>query len=301
MVYKNIREMIGNTPILKIDRYVQYKDFESEIFVKLEGFNPTGSVKDRAVLGMIEALENEGKINSDTIIIEPTSGNTGISIASIAVASKYKSIIVMPESMSIERRKIITSLGQELVLTKASLGMSGAIAKANELHNNILNSVILNQFNNQNNYLSHYQTAKELIRDLNNIDILIAGVGTGGTITGIAKYFKENNINTKIVAVEPAESSVLSNNKPGSHKIQGIGAGFIPSILDLSLIDEIVTVSYLECVEEMHIFSKTEGLLIGISSGAVLAALRKLNIGNKKVALIFPDLGYKYLSSDIYK
>ena len=301
MVYKNIKEMIGNTPILKIDRYVQYKDFESEIFVKLEGFNPTGSVKDRAVLGMIEALENEGKINSDTIIIEPTSGNTGISIASIAVASKYKSIIVMPESMSIERRKIITSLGQELVLTKASLGMSGAIAKANELHNNILNSVILNQFNNQNNYLSHYQTAKELIRDLNNIDILIAGVGTGGTITGIAKYFKENNINTKIVAVEPAESSVLSNNKPGSHKIQGIGAGFIPSILDLSLIDEIVTVSYLECLEEMHIFSKTEGLLIGISSGAVLAALRKLNIGNKKVALIFPDLGYKYLSSDIYK
>lgn len=301
MVYKNIKEMIGNTPILKIDRYVQYKDFESEIFVKLEGFNPTGSVKDRAVLGMIEALENEGKINSDTIIIEPTSGNTGISIASIAVASKYKSIIVMPESMSIERRKIITSLGQELVLTKASLGMSGAIAKANELHNNILNSVILNQFNNQNNYLSHYQTAKELIRDLNNIDILIAGVGTGGTITGIAKYFKENNINTKIVAVEPAESSVLSNNKPGSHKIQGIGAGFIPNILDLSLIDEIVTVSYLECVEEMHIFSKTEGLLIGISSGAVLAALRKLNIGNKKVALIFPDLGYKYLSSDIYK
>ena len=301
MVYKNIKEMIGNTPILKIDRYVQYKDFESEIFVKLEGFNPTGSVKDRAVLGMIEALENEGKINSDTIIIEPTSGNTGISIASIAVASKYKSIIVMPESMSIERRKIITSLGQGLVLTKASLGMSGAIAKANELHNNILNSVILNQFNNQNNYLSHYQTAKELIRDLNNIDILIAGVGTGGTITGIAKYFKENNINTKIVAVEPAESSVLSNNKPGSHKIQGIGAGFIPSILDLSLIDEIVTVSYLECVEEMHIFSKTEGLLIGISSGAVLAALRKLNIGNKKVALIFPDLGYKYLSSDIYK
>ena len=301
MVYKNIKEMIGNTPILKIDRYVQYKDFESEIFVKLEGFHPTGSVKDRAVLGMIEALENEGKINSDTIIIEPTSGNTGISIASIAVASKYKSIIVMPESMSIERRKIITSLGQELVLTKASLGMSGAIAKANELHNNILNSVILNQFNNQNNYLSHYQTAKELIRDLNNIDILIAGVGTGGTITGIAKYFKENNINTKIVAVEPAESSVLSNNKPGSHKIQGIGAGFIPSILDLSLIDEIVTVSYLECLEEMHIFSKTEGLLIGISSGAVLAALRKLNIGNKKVALIFPDLGYKYLSSDIYK
>lgn len=301
MVYKNIKEMIGNTPILKIDRYVQYKDFESEIFVKLEGFNPTGSVKDRAVLGMIEALENEGKINSDTIIIEPTSGNTGISIASIAVASKYKSIIVMPESMSIERRKIITSLGQELVLTKASLGMSGAIAKANELHNNILNSVILNQFENQNNYLSHYQTAKELIRDLNNIDILIAGVGTGGTITGIAKYFKENNINTKIVAVEPAESSVLSNNKPGSHKIQGIGAGFIPNILDLSLIDEIVTVSYLECVEEMHIFSKTEGLLIGISSGAVLAALRKLNIGNKKVALIFPDLGYKYLSSDIYK
>ena len=301
MVYKNIKEMIGNTPILKIDRYVQYKDFESEIFVKLEGFNPTGSVKDRAVLGMIEALENEGKINSDTIIIEPTSGNTGISIASIAVASKYKSIIVMPESMSIERRKIITSLGQELVLTKASLGMSGAIAKANELHNNILNSVILNQFDNQNNYLSHYQTAKELIRDLNNIDILIAGVGTGGTITGIAKYFKENNINIKIVAVEPAESSVLSNNKPGSHKIQGIGAGFIPSILDLSLIDEIVTVSYLECVEEMHIFSKTEGLLIGISSGAVLAALRKLNIGNKKVALIFPDLGYKYLSSDIYK
>ena len=301
MVYKNIKEMIGNTPILKIDRYVQYKDFESEIFVKLEGFNPTGSVKDRAVLGMIEALENEGKINSDTIIIEPTSGNTGISIASIAVASKYKSIIVMPESMSIERRKIITSLGQELVLTKASLGMSGAIAKANELHNNILNSVILNQFDNQNNYLSHYQTAKELIRDLNNIDILIAGVGTGGTITGIAKYFKENNINTKIVAVEPAESSVLSNNKPGSHKIQGIGAGFIPNILDLSLIDEIVTVSYLECVEEMHIFSKTEGLLIGISSGAVLAALRKLNIGNKKVALIFPDLGYKYLSSDIYK
>ncbi len=301
MVYKNIKEMIGNTPILKIDRYVQYKDFESEIFVKLEGFNPTGSVKDRVVLGMIEALENEGKINSDTIIIEPTSGNTGISIASIAVASKYKSIIVMPESMSIERRKIITSLGQELVLTKASLGMSGAIAKANELHKNILNSVILNQFDNQNNYLSHYQTAKELIRDLNNIDILIAGVGTGGTITGIAKYFKENNINTKIVAVEPAESSVLSNNKPGSHKIQGIGAGFIPSILDLSLIDEIVTVSYLECVEEMHIFSKTEGLLIGISSGAVLAALRKLNIGNKKVALIFPDLGYKYLSSDIYK
>lgn len=301
MVYKNIKEMIGNTPILKIDRYVQYKDFESEIFVKLEGFNPTGSVKDRSVLGMIEALENEGKINSDTIIIEPTSGNTGISIASIAVASKYKSIIIMPESMSIERRKIITSLGQELVLTKASLGMSGAIAKANELHNNILNSVILNQFNNQNNYLSHYQTAKELIRDLNNIDILIAGVGTGGTITGIAKYFKENNINTKIVAVEPAESSVLSNNKPGSHKIQGIGAGFIPNILDLSLIDEIVTVSYLECVEEMHIFSKTEGLLIGISSGAVLAALRKLNIGNKKVALIFPDLGYKYLSSDIYK
>ena len=301
MVYKNIKEMIGNTPILKIDRYVQYKDFESEIFVKLEGFNPTGSVKDRAGLGMIEALENEGKINSDTIIIEPTSGNTGISIASIAVASKYKSIIVMPESMSIERRKIITSLGQELVLTKASLGMSGAIAKANELHKNILNSVILNQFDNQNNYLSHYQTAKELIRDLNNIDILIAGVGTGGTITGIAKYFKENNINTKIVAVEPAESSVLSNNKPGSHKIQGIGAGFIPNILDLSLIDEIVTVSYLECVEEMHIFSKTEGLLIGISSGAVLAALRKLNIGNKKVALIFPDLGYKYLSSDIYK
>lgn len=301
MIYKNIKEMIGNTPILKIDRYVNYKNLESELYVKLEGFNPTGSVKDRAVLSMLEALENEGKLNSETIIIEPTSGNTGISIASIAVASKYKSIIVMPESMSIERRKIITSLGQELILTNASLGMSGAIAKANELHNSISNSVILNQFDNYNNVLAHYNTAKEIIRDLNNIDVLIAGVGTGGTITGIAKYFKENNIKTKIVAVEPTESSILSGSKPDSHKIQGIGAGFIPNILDLSLIDEIINVSYLECIEEMHIFAKTEGILIGISSGAVLAALRKLNIGNKRVALIFPDLGYKYLSSDIYK
>lgn len=300
MIYKNIKEMIGNTPILKASNYSKYNNLSSDIYVKLEGFNPTGSVKDRAVFEMINDLEKKKIINKETIIIEATSGNTGISISAIASYSNYKVIIIMPENMSIERRKILESLGADVILTKKELGMNGAINKAIELNKEIENSVILNQFENYNNVLAHYKTAQEIIADLGNIDCIIMGVGTGGTITGISKYFKENGINTKIIAVEPKESNVLSGGKKGGHEIQGIGAGFIPPLIEMNLIDEVITVSSDDAINEAKVFSKTEGIMVGISSGAALAALKKLKANYNKIVVILPDLGYKYISTRLF-
>ncbi len=301
MIYNNIKEMIGNTPLLKVSNYSKYNNLSSDIYVKLEGFNPTGSVKDRAVLEMITDLESKNIINKETIIIEATSGNTGISIASIARYSNYKVIIVMPENMSIERRKILSFLGAEVILTKKELGMNGAINKAIELNKEIENSIILNQFENYNNVLAHYKTAKEIIDDIGDVDCIVMGVGTGGTITGISKYFKANNISTRVIAVEPKESNVLSGGKKGRHEIEGIGAGFIPPLIDMKLIDEIITVNSDEALNEAKIFSKTEGIMIGISSGAALAGLKKLNNNYKKIVVILPDLGFKYLSTRLYE
>lgn len=301
MIFKNIRDMIGNTPILMASKYCDYYNLNIELYVKLEGFNPTGSVKDRAVLNMIKDLENKGMLRSGSTIIEATSGNTGISIAAISSYSGYDSVIVMPLNMSIERRKMIEALGGRVELTEASLGMSGAIKKAKELNEKIPNSIILDQFNNYNNVLAHYNTAIELINDLKEIDAVIMGVGTGGTISGVASFFKDNDINTKIIAVEPTESNVLSGGCKGSHKIQGIGAGFIPSILRMDLIDEIISVSYNDCILEARAFAKTEGILLGISSGAILHAARLCSKKYKKIAVVLPDLGYKYLSTDLYE
>lgn len=298
--YNNLIETIGNTPLVKINKLSNSEN----LYAKVEFFNPAGSVKDRVGLAMIEAAEKEGLIKDGTVIIEPTSGNTGIGLALISAIKGYKLILTMPETMSIERRKILQAYGAELVLTEGAKGMKGAIEKAEELHAQIENSFIPQQFKNPANPLKHYNTtAQEIWKDTDGrVDIFVAGVGTGGTVSGVGKYLKEQNPSVKIVAVEPASSPVLSGGQSGAHKIQGIGAGFVPDTFNREVVDEIITVTNEEAIETARKAPKTEGFLIGISSGASLYAAIKLANENpdKMVVALLPDTGERYLSSVLF-
>lgn len=298
-IKNNILELIGNTPIVKINKL---GDKSTEIYVKLESFNPGSCVKERIALSMIEYAEKNGLIDENTVIIEPTSGNTGIGLAMVSAVKGYRLILTMPETMSIERRNLLKAYGAEIVLTDGTKGMKGAIEKADELRREYVNSFIPQQFNNKNNPNIHKQTtAVEIYNDMNgDIDIFVAGVGTGGTITGVGEFLKEKLPNIKIVAVEPKDSAVLSGNSPGPHKIQGIGAGFVPSVLNTQIIDEIIQITNDEAYDTMKNLAKKEGIFAGISSGAALSAAIKLsekkeNQG-KKIVVLLPDTGERYLS-----
>ncbi|MBR3604543.1 MAG: cysteine synthase A [Candidatus Gastranaerophilales bacterium] len=303
-VFNNILETIGNTPIVKINSLNKGK---ANIFAKVEYFNPAGSIKDRVALNMIETAEKLGLINKNTTIIEPTSGNTGIGLALVCAIKGYKLILTMPESMSKERRDILSIYGAEIVLTSAELGMKGSIDKANELNNSIKNSFIPSQFENPSNPLTHYNsTAREIYKALDKkIDILIAGIGTGGTISGLAKYLKEKNKDIKIIGVEPLSSPLLTQGTASIHKIQGIGANFIPENLWCELIDEVVCVSDEEAIENAKNLVLKEGLFCGISSGAAITAalkesMKKENKG-KNIVVILPDSASRYLSSEMFQ
>ena len=302
MVYENLIDLIGNTPVIKLNNI--FGGDIADIYVKLEGYNLGNSVKDRAALGMIEAAEKAGKLKPGGTIVEPTSGNTGISLALISKLKGYKVILVMPDTMSVERRSIIAAYGAELILTEGKKGMNGAIEKAGELIENNPDFFMPQQFKNSANPLKHYETTgEEIIKDLPDLDAFVAGVGTGGTISGAGKRLKEFNSEIKIVAVEPQESPVISGGKPGPHKIQGIGAGFVPDNLDLSVVDEAIEIPTERAFEICRILAEN-GLLLGASSGANIAAAyetaKKLGKG-KKVLTISPDSGEKYLSLNIWQ
>ena len=301
MIYNNVLELIGKTPVLKLNNFNLQN--AAEVFVKLEKYNPGGSVKDRAALGMIEAAERDGLLKEGSVIVEPTSGNTGIALAMIGKLKGYKVIIVMPDTMSKERRDLITAYGAELVLTEGIKGMKGAIEKAEEMvekHGYFMPQ----QFENFANSLKHYETtANEINEDIKDLDVLVAGVGTGGTVSGIAKRLKELNPNVKVVAVEPKNSPVISGGNPGAHKIQGIGAGFIPGIYERKYIDEVMTVDDNDAIRTAVEFAEKESVLIGISSGAAVYVAMEIakTIGvGKKVLAIAPDGGEKYISMGIY-
>ncbi len=306
-VYQKIIDTIGNTPLVELSNLESKYNLKARIIVKVEYFNPGGSVKDRIAKAMIEKAEKEGLINKDTVLVEPTSGNTGIGLSMVAASKGLKIILTMPETMSVERRNLLKAYGAELVLTEGSKGMKGAIAKAEELAKEIPNSFIPSQFTNMANPNIHYlTTGPEIFKDLDgNIDYLVAGVGTGGTLSGTGKYLKENKPNIKVVAVEPETSPVLSKGTPGPHKIQGIGAGFVPQTLDTSIYDEIITIGNEEAMEMGKESARTEGLLVGISSGAAIKAAIKLaqreeNAG-KTIAVILPDTGERYLSTAMFQ
>lgn len=306
-IYSSADKLIGRTPILELSKIQKEFSLEAKILAKLEYFNPAGSVKDRIAKAMIEAAEAEYKLRPGSVIIEPSSGNTGIALASIAAMKGYRIIIVMPETMSVERRQLMKAYGAELVLTDGGLGMKGAIAKANELASQIENSFIPGQFNNPENPKVHYTTTgPEILNDTDGkVDIFVAGVGTGGTITGAGTFLKEKIPSIKIVAVEPAASAVLSTGVAGVHKIQGIGAGFVPQILDTKIYDEIITVTNDQALNIAKLVSKKEGVLVGISSGAALFAAIELakrpeNKG-KNIVVIFPDTGERYLSTALFE
>lgn len=304
-IYENIIETIGNTPLVKINKIAG--DSKAIILAKIESFNPLSSVKDRIGIAMIEEAEKEGKINKDTVIIEPTSGNTGVSLAFVCATKGYKLILTMPETMSIERRQLLKIFGAELVLTEGAKGMKGAVEKANELAAATKNSFVPQQFNNPANPEIHRKTtAVEILNDTDGkVDIFVAGVGTGGTITGVGEVLKKQNPDIKVVAVEPKASAILSGEMPGPHKIQGIGAGFIPEILNINVIDEIIKVSNEDAGEIARRLAKEEGILAGISSGAALWAAieigkRKENEG-KTIVVILPDSGERYLSTWLFQ
>lgn len=306
-IYKNLTDLIGRTPLLELSTYNNKNNLKANILAKLEYFNPAGSVKDRIAKAMIEDAEEKGLLKPESIIIEPTSGNTGIGIASVGTAKGYKVIIVMPETMSVERRSLIKAYGAEIVLTEGTKGMKGAIAKANELAAETQNSFIPGQFVNPANPEVHKKTTgPEIWEDTDGkVDIFVAGIGTGGTITGVGEYLKSKNPNIKIVAVEPADSPVLSEGRSGAHKIQGIGAGFIPDTLDTSIYDEIITVKNEEAFNKTRELSKSEGLLVGISSGAATFAATELakrpeNVG-KTIVVLLPDTGERYLSTGLFE
>ena len=305
-VVKSITELIGNTPMLELTGIEESHSLEASVIAKLEYFNPCGSVKDRVAKNMIENAEKNGDLKPGSVIIEPTSGNTGIGLASVGVSKGYRVIITMPETMSAERRNLMKAYGAELVLTEGSKGMNGAIAKAEELAKEIPGAFIPGQFSNPSNPQAHFETTGPEIWEQTggNVDILVSGVGTGGTISGVGKFLKSKNPHIKIIAVEPESSPVLSGGKPGPHGIQGIGAGFIPETLNTEIYDEIVTVADSDAYQTGRKLAKTEGLLVGISSGAavwaaVQAAKRAENKG-KTIVAVLPDTGERYLSTPMF-
>jgi cysteine synthase len=302
MIFNNALEMVGNTPLLKLNNIV--KGDMAEVYLKLEKQNPAGSVKDRAALGMIERAEELGLIKNGDIIVEPTSGNTGIALAMIGRLKGYKVIIVMPETMSVERRSLIRAFGAELVLTEGAKGMKGAIAKAIEIAEGQNGYYIPQQFVNVANPNKHYATtAEEIVKDINDLDMFVAGVGTGGTISGVGKRLKELRTEIKVIAVEPEKSPVISGGQPGAHKIQGIGAGFIPDIYIKEVVDKVITATDEEAFETARLVAREEGILIGISSGANVAIALKLakELGKgKKIVTMAPDGGEKYISMGLY-
>ena len=306
-IVKNALELIGNTPLLKADRYAKAAGAtKGTILAKLEYLNPAGSVKDRVALSMIEDAEKSGKLKPGATIIEPTSGNTGIGLAAVAATKGYKAILTLPETMSVERRNLLKAYGAEIVLTEGAKGMKGAIAKAEELRDSIPGSIILGQFVNPANPAVHKATTGPEIWEQTDgkVDIFVAGVGTGGTVTGAGEYLKSQNPDVKVVAVEPASSPVLSKGTPGAHKIQGIGAGFVPDVLNTKVYDEVITIENDDAFKEGKLFAVSEGILVGISSGAALKAAailaeRPENAG-KNIVVILPDSGDRYLSTPLF-
>lgn len=306
-IYTSIDQLVGRTPIVELTHIEKSLGLKAKLLAKVEYFNPAGSVKDRIAKAMIDDAEASGKLKEGSVIIEPTSGNTGIGLCSVAAARGYRIIIVMPETMSIERRKLMLGYGAELVLTEGAKGMKGAIAKANELAEQIPNSFIPGQFVNPANPKAHYETtAPEIYDDLDGkVDAFVAGVGTGGTITGVGRYLKEKNPSVKIVAVEPLTSAVLSTGVAGAHKIQGIGAGFVPDVLDTNVYDEIIAVANEDAFETGKLVGKKEGFLVGISSGAALYAAIQLakreEFAGKNIVVLLPDTGDRYLSTPLFE
>ena len=306
-IYKGIDQLIGKTPLVELTNIEEKFGLKAKIVAKLEYLNPAGSVKDRIAKAMIDDAEKSGKLKKDSVIIEPTSGNTGIGLASVAASRGYKIIIVMPETMSVERRQLMKAYGAELVLTEGAKGMKGAIAKAQELAQEIPNSFIPGQFVNPANPQTHREnTGPEIWEDTDGkVDIFVAGVGTGGTVTGVGEFLKSKNKDIKIVAVEPASSPVLSTGNAGSHKIQGIGAGFVPEVLNTKIYDQIITVENEDAFETGRLIGKSEGFLVGISSGAATWAAielaKKTENAGKTIVVLLPDTGDRYLSTDLFK
>ncbi len=305
-VYQSVTELIGRTPLLEVKNIEREKELKAKVLVKLEYFNPAGSVKDRVALSMIEEAERTGRIREGATIIEPTSGNTGIGLASVAAAKGYKAIFVMPETMSIERRKLLLGYGAQIVLTEGAKGMRGAIEKAEELEKEIENAVVLGQFVNKANPSAHYRTTgPEIWEDTEGtVDVFIAGAGTGGSVTGVGQYLKEQNPKVKVIAVEPEKSPVLSGGKPAPHGLQGIGAGFVPEVLDTQIYDAVSRVKEDEAYAAARLLASREGILTGITSGAALhialaEALKPENEGKTIVALL-PDTGERYLSTPLF-
>ena len=305
-VFEKASDLIGNTPLVRLNGYQKEKKLDAELLAKLEYFNPAGSVKDRVALYMLLDAQEKGLLKRDSVIIEPTSGNTGIGLAAVAAEKGIRTIIVMPDTMSIERRNILKAYGAELVLTDGKLGMKGAIAKANELAEEIPHSFIPGQFTNDANPLAHYKTTgPEIWKDTDgDVDILVAGVGTGGTLSGAGRYLKERNPDIQVVAVEPKDSPVLSEGRAGSHKLQGIGAGFVPRTLDIDIYDEVIPVTTQQAYDAARLLAREDAILAGISSGAALYAAEVLakrpeNRG-KRIVVIIPDSGEKYLSEPVY-
>ncbi|MDR1778205.1 MAG: cysteine synthase A [Clostridiales Family XIII bacterium] len=305
-ISESLTELIGGTPLLRLNRYAEGKDLAGSVLAKLEYFNPLGSVKDRIALAMIEEAEKQGVIGKDSTIIEPTSGNTGIGLAFVAASKGYKIILVMPDTMSVERRRLLKALGADLVLTPGANGMRGAIRKAEELKSLIADSFIPQQFENPVNPAIHRQTtAQEILDDTDgNLAVFVSGVGTGGTVTGVGEVLKEKKPDVHIVAVEPYDSSVLSGEPPGSHAIQGIGAGFVPKVFDRGVIDEIFRVKNQEAFDASRDVARKEGLLVGISSGAALFAATKIaarkEYAGKNIVVVLPDTGERYLSTALF-
>ena len=305
-IYTSVTEMIGNTPLLDAKKFAATVGFNGKLLVKLEYFNPAGSVKDRIAKAMIEQAERDGKLKPGAVIIEPTSGNTGIGLASVATAKGYRAIFTMPETMSVERRQMLKAYGAEIVLTDGAKGMKGAIAKADELAKEIPNAFIPSQFTNPANPAIHEATTgPEIWRDTDGaVDVFVAGVGTGGTLSGVGKFLKAQKPAVKVVAVEPATSPVLSQGKAGAHKIQGIGAGFVPETLDTTIYDAIVPVSNEDAFKFGKTFGRTEGVLVGISSGAALAAAielsKRADFSGKTFVVLLPDTGDRYLSTALF-
>lgn len=306
MIYSSVAELIGNTPLLELVNYEKNHQLKAKVLAKIEAFNPAGSAKDRIAKEMLDRAEREGKLDADTVIIEPTSGNTGIALAALAAARGNRTIIVMPDTMSIERRILMRAYGAEVILTEGSKGMAGAIAKAEELAKDFPNSIIAGQFTNPANPAAHEATTGPEIWQATEgkVDILVAGVGTGGTLSGSGKYLKTQNPNIKVIAVEPAGSPVLSEGRTGAHGLQGIGAGFVPDTLDTEIYDEVLTATEEDAFAAARELAAKEGVLVGISSGAALAAAARVakrseNEG-KTIVVILPDTGERYLSSDLF-